>query len=100
MSPDGAVAVVGTRTVRRGRYVSHLQTADPTRRTRPVAITSGRVRDTSPRISPDGSRVAFLRAEPDDDDTENDQFVAHCCAPAVVAGPDRRTRFCISGSGR
>ena len=85
VSPDGTVAVVGTRTIRRGRYVSHLQTANPTRRARPVAITSGRVRDTTPRISPDGSRVAFLRADPDDDDAP-----ARLCTVPIGGGAVHR----------
>ena len=68
VSPDGRIAVVGSRVVRRARYESHLSTTVPSRRAKPVAITSGRVRDTSPRISPDGTRVAFLRTDPDDDE--------------------------------
>jgi dipeptidyl aminopeptidase/acylaminoacyl peptidase len=32
------------------------------------ALTHGAVRDTAPRVAPDGSRVAFLRAWPDDAD--------------------------------
>lgn len=85
VSRDGTVAVVGVRIVRRGRYVSHLQRANPARRGRPVAITSGRVRDTSPCISPDGSRVAFLRADPDDDDAP-----AQLCTVPIDGGAVRR----------
>lgn len=85
VSPDGSIALVGSRVVRRGRYESHLFTTIPSRRARPVAITSGRVRDTSPRISPDGARVAFLRADPDDDDAP-----AKLCTVSIGGGTVRR----------
>ena len=84
-SPDGGIAVVGRRVVRRARYESHLLSAVPSRRTRPVAITSGRVRDTSPRISPDGERVAFLRVDPDDDDAP-----PALCTVSIGGGAVRR----------
>lgn len=85
VAPDGDVAVVGVRRIRRGRYESHLFVTPTARRARPVAITSGRVRDSSPRVSPDGSQVAFLRSDPDDDDAPN-----RLCTVSVAGGSVRR----------
>ena len=65
---DGAVAVVVRRTVRRTEYEGHLHLVDLTRRTAPRRLTSGRVRDTWPRLSPDGRTIAFIRSWVDDDD--------------------------------
>ncbi len=68
--PDGSGAVVVRRVVHGETYRSHLLlvpfaggvTAEP----RP--LTAGAVRDTNPRVSPDGRRVAFRRSFPDDPD--------------------------------
>ena len=63
VSADGRFAVVVRRFVQCDRYRSHLwliPLAGPNRR--PVQLTSGRVRDTFPRVAPDGSAVAFKRA--------------------------------------
>ena len=68
---DGASVVIGRRTIRRDRYESHLYVVDLEGNRAPGRLTDGRVRDTSPRVSPDGSRVAFLRSDPDDDDVPN-----------------------------
>ena len=71
VSADGMTAVVVRRTIRRDRYVGHLLAIplEAGRRVaRPRALTSGRVRDTRPRISPDGRMVAFVRSDPADDD--------------------------------
>ncbi len=71
LSADGTTAVVVRRTIRRDRYVGHLLAIrlEAGRRVpRPRALTSGRVRDTRPRISPDGRTVAFVRSDPADDD--------------------------------
>lgn len=60
LGPDGSV-VFAVRRVRRGAYVSHLWSV-PWRGGRATRLTSGRVRDTAPAISPDGGQVAFVRA--------------------------------------
>ncbi len=55
-------------------YESHLHAVDLVgSRTHP--ITRGVVRDSSPRISPDGGRVAFLRSDPTDDDAPTELHV-------------------------
>ena len=68
LARDGGHAVVVRRTIRRGRYESHLHVVDLGDSRRARRLTDGRVRDTCPRVSPDGSTVAFLRSDPDDDD--------------------------------
>jgi dipeptidyl aminopeptidase/acylaminoacyl peptidase len=65
---DGSFAVVVRRTVRRGEYEGHLYVVDLERRSAPRRLTSGRVRDTWPRVSPDGRHVAFIRSWVDDDE--------------------------------
>lgn len=65
---DGSFAVVVRRIVRHDEYEGHLFGVDLERRSAPRRLTSGRVRDTSPRISPDGRTVAFIRSWVDDDD--------------------------------
>jgi dipeptidyl aminopeptidase/acylaminoacyl peptidase len=60
LGADGSV-VLAVRRVRRGAYVSHLWSV-PWSGGRATQITSGRVRDTAPAISPDGTAVAFVRA--------------------------------------
>lgn len=65
---SGAFAVVARRTIRRGEYESHLHVVDLERRGSPRRLTSGRVRDTWPRVSPDGRTVAFIRSWVDDDE--------------------------------
>ena len=92
--PDASAAIVVRRSVQGDAYRSHLWRvdlagrgggagaiggavpvgdADAIRRAGTVrgigparALTHGAVRDTSPRVSPDGVRVAFLRSWPDD----------------------------------
>ena len=66
--PDGSGAVVVRRFVHRETYRSHLHlvsfgdpAAAPGRQ-----LTTGAVRDSHPRVSPGGRRVAFLRSFPDD----------------------------------
>jgi dipeptidyl aminopeptidase/acylaminoacyl peptidase len=66
--PGGGGAVVVERFVRAETYRSHLHLVHfgPSRAT--VPLTAGAVRDTSPRVSPDGRRLAFLRSFPDEPD--------------------------------
>jgi dipeptidyl aminopeptidase/acylaminoacyl peptidase len=61
LSPDGRFAVVTKRFVLADRYRSHLWLVPLEDRGRPVQLTSGNVRDSQPRIAPDGSAVAFKR---------------------------------------
>jgi dipeptidyl aminopeptidase/acylaminoacyl peptidase len=70
VSADGRLAIVVRRTTRRSRYVSHLYAVamDGPHPGRPRALTSGDVRDSKPRISADGRTIAFMRADPFDDD--------------------------------
>ena len=76
VAADGSSVVIGRRTIRRDRYESHLYVVQLEGPGVPRRLTAGRVRDTSPRLSPDGSRVAFLRSDPDDDDAPNRICVA------------------------
>ena len=78
--PDGSGAVVVRRFVHGETYRSHLLLvrfagrASAGRRAAgravvpPRPLTAGPVRDSNPRVSPDGRRVAFLRSFPDDPD--------------------------------
>ena len=61
LAADGRWAVYVRRTVVGGRYRRHLWSV-ATNGGRSRQLTSGDVRDTSPSISPDGKRIAFLRA--------------------------------------
>jgi dipeptidyl aminopeptidase/acylaminoacyl peptidase len=61
LSPDGSFAVVTRRAVEGDAYVSHVWLV-PLDGGEPQALTDGLVRDKAPRVSPDGSRVAFTRA--------------------------------------
>ena len=62
LSPDGRFAVVVRRSVVADRYRSHLWLIPLAGRGSPIQLTSGPVRDTGPRIAPDGSAVAFRRS--------------------------------------
>src|SRR6185312_16561394 len=72
LSVDGRTAVVVRRSIKGNRYLGHLLTIDlasgravPT----PRQLTRGTIRDTKPRICPDGTTVAFIRTDPADDDS-------------------------------
>jgi dipeptidyl aminopeptidase/acylaminoacyl peptidase len=77
LSPDGSFAVVVRRIVRRNRYLSHLWLVPLGGRAvaRPTRLTTGAVRDTRPRISPDGRRIAFKRRAADDAGSAGRLFV-------------------------
>src|SRR5215212_4287047 len=62
MSADGRFAVVVRRFVVADRYRSHLWLVPLGTRGRAIQLTSGPVRDTGPRLAPDGSAVAFRRS--------------------------------------
>src|SRR5262245_12816634 len=62
MSADGRFAVVVRRFVVRDRYRSHLWLVPLGGRGGSIQLTSGPVRDTVPRLAPDGSAVAFRRS--------------------------------------
>ena len=81
---DGGSAVVVRRSIRRGRYEGHLFVVDLDRGGRPRRLTEGRVRDSWPRLSPDGSVVAFLRSDPDDEDAPT-----RLCLVAASGGTPR-----------
>jgi dipeptidyl aminopeptidase/acylaminoacyl peptidase len=69
--PDGSGAIVVRRAVHGEGYRSHLllvSFAAGAGIRRPRALTAGGVRDTQPRVSPGGRRLAFLRSWPDDPD--------------------------------
>lgn len=61
VAPDGRFAVVVRRFVQGDRYRSHLWLVPLGQKGRPVQLTSGAVRDSSPRVAPDGTAVAFRR---------------------------------------
>jgi dipeptidyl aminopeptidase/acylaminoacyl peptidase len=90
LSSAGDTAVVVRRSIRGDRYVGHLLVI-PLDDARPIArpriLTSGTVRDTRPRISPDGRTVAFVRTDPADDDV-----LATLYLVPITGGTPRRVR--------
>jgi dipeptidyl aminopeptidase/acylaminoacyl peptidase len=71
LAADGRLAVVVRRSIRGNRYVSHLHAIplDQGRVATPRRLTAGLVRDGTPRLSPDGRSVAFVRRDPADEDS-------------------------------
>ena len=61
VAQDGRFAVVVRRFVNGNRYRSHLWLVPLEGTGRPIQLTTGGVRDSWPRIAPDGSAVAFRR---------------------------------------
>jgi dipeptidyl aminopeptidase/acylaminoacyl peptidase len=92
---DGSRAVVVKRVIRRRRrrlvYESHLYVVDLADDRAPRRLTTGVVRDTNPRCSPDGASVVFLRSNPVDDDAPT-----QLCIVAIDGG---RVRV-LAPSGR
>jgi dipeptidyl aminopeptidase/acylaminoacyl peptidase len=74
--PGGGGAVVVRRFVHAETYRSHLYLVDFRPSRPPLPLTTGTVRDTSPRVSPDGRRLAFLRSFPDQPDRPTAVMVA------------------------
>ena len=92
--PDGSGAVVVRRFVAGPTtYRSHLYLARFARGAAPIALTGGAVRDGSPRVSPDGRRVAFLRAFPDEPERPTAILVAELAGgePWTLAVPKHGT---------
>jgi dipeptidyl aminopeptidase/acylaminoacyl peptidase len=72
LSIDGRTAVVVRRSIAGNRYVSHLFAIDLASERpvpRPRQLTRGTVRDTKPRLCPDGHTLAFIRSDPADEDS-------------------------------
>ena len=72
VSADGRTAVIVRRSIKGNRYLGHLFAIDlgsgraiPT----PRRLTRGVVRDTKPRVCPDGRTIAFIRTDPADDES-------------------------------
>jgi dipeptidyl aminopeptidase/acylaminoacyl peptidase len=72
MSIDGRTAIVVRRSIRGNRYLGHLYAIDlgaDRAIPRPRQLTRGTIRDTRPRLCPDGHTLAFVRTDPTDDDS-------------------------------
>ncbi len=87
LAPDGSYAIVVRRSVHGNGYRSHLWAVRlAAGGAGERALTSGGVRDTAPRISPDGRRVAFIRSWPDDADRPSAAMVVATDGGADGAG--------------
>ena len=72
LARDGRTAIVVRRSIRGNRYVGHLFNIDLASGheiPRARQLTRGLIRDTKPRLSPNGHTLAFIRTDPTDDDT-------------------------------
>jgi dipeptidyl aminopeptidase/acylaminoacyl peptidase len=72
LSLDGRTAIVVRRSIQGNRYVGHLFAIDlASKRATPTPrqLTRGTIRDTKPRLCPDGHTLAFARTDPADDDS-------------------------------
>jgi dipeptidyl aminopeptidase/acylaminoacyl peptidase len=81
LAADGAWIVYVRRTVVRGAYRRHLWRIS-NGGGRPRRVTSGAVSDTHPTISPDGRRIAFLRASADADAPANEHLAQGWIVPS------------------
>jgi dipeptidyl aminopeptidase/acylaminoacyl peptidase len=82
LAPDGSFAIVTRRAIVRDEYRSHLWLVPVpaagdggNRLPEPRQLTRGAVRDTQPRIAPDGRRVAFTRTAVGPSDAKARLFV-------------------------
>lgn len=90
----GTAAVVGRRTVHGRRYHRHLWWVDLDGARSPRRLTSGAVSDGSPRVSPGGRVVAFVRSDAADDDAPD-----HVCTLTLATGALRRVAGGTTGIG-
>jgi dipeptidyl aminopeptidase/acylaminoacyl peptidase len=81
ITPDGAAVVYTRRTVHDDRDVVRIMLV-PWRGGRPRGLTNGPGRDTRPRISPDGRRLAFL--------SDREKGVAQAYVLPLAGGESRR----------
>ena len=86
LAADGTWAVYVRRTVAGGEYRRHLWRVGM-RGGRPRQLTSGRVLDTAPAISPDGRWVAFLRASANLGHTEAERTAHAWIMPSAGGEP-------------
>jgi dipeptidyl aminopeptidase/acylaminoacyl peptidase len=92
LSTDGRLAVVVRRSISSDRYHGHLFAIDLAGRgavARPRQLTRGPVRDTWPRLSSDGRRVAFVRTQPADQDAPAALFTLDLARAGAAARPMR-----------
>jgi dipeptidyl aminopeptidase/acylaminoacyl peptidase len=91
-APDGEQVVVGVRRVQGNAYRSHLWVV-PGSGGRPRQLTRGAVRDTGPRVSPDGRWVAFVRAPSRQPGAKGDTTAQAWVIPLAGSRPRRLTRL-------
>ena len=92
--PDGRGAIVVERRVEANAYRSHLLLVPFVPGVKVRALTGGAVRDTTPQVSPDGRRVAFVRTIPADPDAPTRLMLADLEGgePEVALGGPARDR--------
>jgi dipeptidyl aminopeptidase/acylaminoacyl peptidase len=92
LSTDGRLAVAVRRSISGDRYHGHLFAIDLAGRgslARPRQLTRGVVRDTWPRLSSDGRRVAFVRTDPADQEAPAALFTLDLVKAGAPARPAR-----------